>query len=955
MKKIALFLILIAGLLFPTLARAESIKITPDFSTMFDEHGAMMLLIGPETGSILYANNAAALFYGYSKAQLETMNIDQINTLTPEEIAIEMQAAADAQRNFFVFRHRLYSGEIRTVEVFSYPVASNGQTVLFSIIHDITEKMRLEERGRQAAIGINIAATAAVLALLFMLLLLSRSNKRLASSKAEVERSNALRKTFFDADDSLIYLKDENLNYVFVNKALEAFYQMPAEKIIGGDDFALSVEEFAQKRRQTDLAVLKTQALTIDEVVWEDKIYQAIKFPVSLPNGKIGVGAHIHNITEEREYKARQERALQRNKILLDVFNRSFPSMHAQLDHVLHELLKLSASEYGYIYLYDQSTEEFTLNSWTKGVMENCSIPNAPHKYKLGDTGIWGEAVRQRKPIIVNDFEQPHPLKKGYPAGHVQLKSYMSIPVIIGGNIVAVVGLANKRGKYDDHDVYELTLLMSGIWSAVQRRSALETLSYERNKYLQTLISIGDGVMVVDQNGNIEMLNKVAQKLTGWTLEEAQGRHYKEVFILSHEQPGLTISDPVEGVFATDQVQELENHALLISRNGGQYYLEDSAAPIKDDMNNTVGVVLVFRDVSDKKEQRKKIEYLSFHDSLTGLYNRRFFEEELLRSDTERNLPISIIMGDVNSLKLTNDIFGHAFGDMLLEKVAGVLQSICRADDVIARWGGDEFVLLLPKTPLEETEKIVQKIKDSFAKEHIRAIRGSISMGFNVKSTMSEDLLQVLNSAEENMYAAKTLERDEVRSRAIDAITAALYHNSSRERDHSIRVSELCQALGRKLKLSEVKMRKLKEAGYLHDIGKIVLEPKLLNKNHRLTPQEWSEVKRHPIVGYRILNFFDDTLDLAESVLTHHEKWDGSGYPKGLKGEEIPLLARIISVVEGFDRMTHDSDNTTAMSEEQALREIREHAGTQFDPVLAETFARMMEAKNPRKPEDATD
>lgn len=879
MKKVALFLVLIAGLLLPTLAHAESIKITPALPTMFDEHGAVMLLVEPETGSILYTNN----------------------------------------------------------------------------VRDIAETMHPEESALQTANGIIIAAAAAVLALLFLLVLLFRGNKKLAYSKAEVERSNTLRKTFFDADDSLIYLKDENLNYLFVNKAVEAFYQMPAEYIIGRNDFALSVEEFAQKRRQTDLAVLKTQALTIDEVVWEDKIYQAIKFPVNLPNGTVGIGAHVHNITEERAYKVRQERALQRNKILLDVFNRSFPSMHAQLDHVLHELLKLSASEYGYIYLYDESTKEFTLNSWTKGVMENCTIPNAPHKYKLEDTGIWGEAVRQRKPIIVNDFEQPNPLKKGYPAGHVQLKSYMSIPVIIGGNIVAVVGLANRPGKYDDDDVYEITLLMSGVWSAVQRRSALETLSYERNKYLQMLISIGDGVMVVDQNGNIEMLNKVAQKLTGWTFEQAQGRHYKEVFILSHEQPGLTISDPVEGVFTTDQVQELENHALLISRNGKQYYLEDSAAPIKDDMNKTVGVVLVFRDVSDKKEQRKKIEYLSFHDSLTGLYNRRFFEEELLRSDTERNLPISIIMGDVNSLKLTNDIFGHAFGDMLLEKVAGVLQGICRADDIIARWGGDEFVILLPRTPLEETGKIVQQIKDAFAKEHIRAIRGSISMGFNVKRTMGEDLLQVLNSAEENMYAAKTLERDEVRSRAIHAITETLYDNSHRERDHSIRVSDLCRALGRELKLSEVKIRKLKEAGYLHDIGKIVLDPKLLNKNHRLTPQEWNEVKRHPIVGYRILNFFDDTLDLAESVLAHHEKWDGSGYPKRLKGEEIPLLARIISIVEGFDRMTHDSDNTNAMSVEQALREIREHAGTQFDPKLAEVFARMMEAENLQNPEDATD
>lgn len=217
-------------------------------------------------------------------------------------------------------------------------------------------------------------------------------------------------------------------------------------------------------------------------------------------------------------------------------------------------------------------------------------------------------------------------------------------------------------------------------------------------------------------------------------------------------------------------MQEVGSHAVLISRNGRQIDLEDSAAPIKDETDSTMGVVLVFRDVTDKNEQRKEIEYLSFHDALTGLYNRGYFNAELNRLNTERNLPISVVMGDVNGLKLTNDIFGHIFGDMLLVKAAENLKKACRRDDIVARWGGDEFVMLLPKTGTAETEKIVERIEAEFAKEQIKAINGSISMGFAVKLDMSESIEQVLNAAEEKMYAMKTLKRHVVNRNAMNAI-----------------------------------------------------------------------------------------------------------------------------------------------------------------------------------------
>lgn len=940
MKKWLTIVIAIVFLLGP--AQQANAQDDADFAQLFDDHGAIMLLIDDQTGAILYANKAAVSFYGYTKQELESISITQINTLSLLETQAEMQAAIQEERNYFAFKHRLASGEVRDVQVFSYPVMYKGKECLYSIIHDVTEKMMMDQRDKNITLAIYIIGGSAITGLFVLITIISLNTKKLKKSKEEIENFNELRQTFVDADESLVYLKNENLKYVFVNKALERFYGKKSSEIIGVDDFELTDMAFAKLRRQTDEAVLEKRARIVDEVVWNGHIYQTTKFPVKLINGSFGMGAYIRDITEQRNHEMRLEKALIRNKILVDVLTRSFENNQKQLDYVLHKALKLTESKYGYIYLYDEERQEFVLNSWSDDVMEECAVIEKQTTYCLENTGMWGEVVRQRKPIIINDFGAPHPLKKGYPKGHVDIKRFMSLPVVIDGRIVAVVGLANKQSDYDDFDVDEMTVLMNGVWNAVERRQAEEKLVLERNKYLQTIVSIGDGVLVVNREGSIEMLNAVAQELTGWTQDQAVGRHYKEVFKLSHEDEVGDIADPIKAVYETDMIQELGNNAVLTSKDGKKYYLEDSAAPIRDENEKTVGVVLVFRDVTDKKEQRQRIEYLSYHDALTGLYNRRFFEEELNRINTERNLPLSMIMGDVNGLKLTNDIFGHTYGDMLLKKVSEVFRKTCRADDIIARWGGDEFVILLPKTTEEEAKNIIARIKAEFDKVHIKAIKGSISLGSETKTVAGDDILEILDRAESKMYIAKTLEREDVKNHAIKAIISALHETHPREKGHSERVSEMSLKMGRLFRLNDAEIHKLKFGGFLHDIGKIVLDTKLLDKNHELTDSELNEMKKHTTVGYRILNSFDDTVDLAEAALYHHERWDGQGYPKGIKGKDIPLLARIVAIVECYDRMLNPSQGTAPKTKAEAMQIIHDGAGTRFDPQMVKLFEKMI-------------
>lgn len=344
------------------------------------------------------------------------------------------------------------------------------------------------------------------------------------------------------------------------------------------------------------------------------------------------------------------------------------------------------------------------------------------------------------------------------------------------------------------------------------------------------------------------------------------------------------------------------------------------------------------RENEARKIQEEKLTYMSFHDHLTGLYNRRYFEAELMSRDTDSNLPMAIVMGDVNGLKLVNDSFGHAVGDMLLKKVAYAITKECRAHDTIARLGGDEFVIILPNTDTGEVENIIKRIKDRSAKEIVSAVGLSISFGYEIKRTKEEYIQNVLVNAENHMYKLKAYESKSMRNRTIDVIMNTLFEKSNRELLHSKRVSDICETIANKLRLDKDNVNQIKIAGLVHDIGKIGIDEKILNKPQKLNDDEWEAVKKHPDSGWRILNSVNEFSDLAEFILSHHERWDGNGYPRALKGEEIAIEARIIAIADSYDAMTSDRSYRKGMSEDEAKDEIRRCSGTQFDPIIAKVF-----------------
>ncbi len=470
------------------------------------------------------------------------------------------------------------------------------------------------------------------------------------------------------------------------------------------------------------------------------------------------------------------------------------------------------------------------------------------------------------------------------------------------------------------------------------RRNLEQKVYSEKEQFRTTLLSVGDGVISTDARGRIQIMNPVAEDLTGWTQIEAQGLPFDKVFSIINEFTGEESENPVKRVLETLEIIELANHTLLISKDGRKIPIEDSAAPIISENGSLKGVVIVFRDFTDKKEKLIEIEYLSYHDHLTGLYNRRYMEDSMIRLDTRRNLPFTIMSVDVNGLKLTNDAFGHKMGDELLISCGEMLKNVCREDDIIGRIGGDEFMILLPKTDEAAAQRIMERIEMASKKIKLDSVIVSLALGFSTKNSEDMDIQTVMTIADNNMYKNKLKYGKIMRSQTIELLLKNINLKYDNEQIHTERVSQYCEVIAREMGFSENDVDKVKTAAILHDIGKIMVSQEILNKPGRLTMDEYEIIKQHPETGYQILKSVDEYASLALDVLYHHERIDGKGYPEGLKGEEIPLAARIIAVADAYEAMTANRPYHVPKSKVEAIEELLRCSGSQFDAEIVRVF-----------------
>ena len=396
--------------------------------------------------------------------------------------------------------------------------------------------------------------------------------------------------------------------------------------------------------------------------------------------------------------------------------------------------------------------------------------------------------------------------------------------------------------------------------------------------------------------------------------------------------------------FMEDDKHIIENKTLIHNeivykdKDGEFTYREVIKIPLLDKYGNVKGVVGRSLDITERKKYQDKLEYLSYTDILTGAKNRTYFEEVEKRYSEEGKLPLGVIMGDANGLKLVNDTFGHRQGDKLLTDITEVLKNVSKNVGEVFRIGGDEFIILVPEASLKQCEELILEIEEKCNQYKNDLFNISISLGAAVKYDAKKDIYEVIKEAEDKVYRNKLLQKSSIKGSILTSLKIGLGVNSGETEQHNERVVIRAIKVGEKLGLSMSELDELKIAAGLHDIGKIGISDDILSKSTSLTDQEYEIIKTHTEKGYRIIKASSELKSVAKSVLYHHERWDGNGYPMGLKGEEIPLLARIISVCDTFDVMISGRVYKSAMSKKSALEELKRCAGTQFDPKVVDIF-----------------
>lgn len=353
---------------------------------------------------------------------------------------------------------------------------------------------------------------------------------------------------------------------------------------------------------------------------------------------------------------------------------------------------------------------------------------------------------------------------------------------------------------------------------------------------------------------------------------------------------------------------------------------------------------LYFQSIREELEDNEaKIRNLMAFDKLTGAYSRAYFEHTLDDFLGKLASPVILAMGDLNGLKLINDTFGHGKGDELLLDGVNIMKKSLGEENIIIRWGGDEFIIIMPNVTMLEAEASIKKVKTNLKLFRPKTIPLEISFGLTLFDHKEQSIYECIKHAEELMYNCKLHESKMTRFKTIEFLEKLLWEKDYQTETHVMRIKSLAGKIGQRIGLSSRELAELNQVAMLHDIGKIGVPGEVLKKRTELTPEEWMIMKKHTEIGYRITQSTRELSYISDAILSHHEWWDGSGYPQNLKGQEIPLYSRIVAIVDSYDVMTHERPYKRAIDSDTALKEINACAGTQFDPYLVEIFNSFMQ------------
>ncbi len=706
-------------------------------------------------------------------------------------------------------------------------------------------------------------------------------------------------------------------------------------------------------------------------------------------------------IENARLYEEERRRSLQR-KTIAEV-GRTIAAI-LDVDTLLSRVVDLIAQNFGYyiVHVFEVDADTgYAVFKASTGEADRL-LKEEGFRLRIGEEGVIGWVAQSGQPLMANDVNKEpryyfHPVTAG-------TRSELAVPIRLGEKIIGVLDVQSEElDAFDESDLATLETLADQLAVVIENARLFEG---ERRKATQLAVINEVGRKAISILDLHEMLEEVARSI-------CSGFNYYNVSLFlvdkeRHEAIMEAVTGGFEHIAPGGYRQSLDKGIIgLVIRTGRSwlandvsqdpYYIKgfleepltksELCVPIKlggdvigaldiqsvhlnaFDETDVMGMETLSGQIAIAIENARLYEEtkrLAATDPLTGVWNRRHIQERLgIEVARARRFghELSVLVMDIDKLKLFNDTYGHPAGDKVIRTVAEAVLTSCREVDVVGRYGGDEFAVILPEAGAQGATMVAGRILAALKRESFAALDGTkvpirVSIGAASYPSDSDEADRLFSLADAAMYRVKVAGGGQFASLMVgpegvpeeltapfDVLLGLLIAVDTKDRytfKHSQEVTERALALAQKVGLSEEEMRALEIAGKLHDIGKIGIPTNVLRKPGALTPEEWRMIREHPHLGYLILQQLPQMEVILDAVLHHHERWDGKGYPDEMEGEQIPKLARMLAIADAYSAMLTDRPYRKALSEEEALQEIQNCAGTQFDPELAELFVDLL-------------
>jgi diguanylate cyclase (GGDEF)-like protein/PAS domain S-box-containing protein len=685
----------------------------------------------------------------------------------------------------------------------------------------------------------------------------------------------------------------------YVNEASRAIIGRPLEEIIGSDFFSLAPAEYVSDMEKSFKALTPEDPLVVFEHYNKGRLFRWKNRAVFNPDQTVKEYFTVgEDITEHHQAALKLSDSEARNRALVD----AIPDKIFRYDR---------EGNYLDVQVKDENQlMEKARNLYLRGQLIGSNIADF-FSAEISDLLLGGiEAALQTGDLQVLEYDYVT----------AEERRYFEARLIAMG----------------DEQVISI------VRDITDRHQALELLKESEERYREILATIEEGYYESDLSGVITFCNDAAGRLFGgYSQKELIGMSYKKLY----KNPELAY-ETFNRVFMTG-VPEKGLILEMIKKDGMIGFGEISISTIKDKEGFFAGFKGIGKDVTERIEYEKRLEFLSLHDQLTGIHNRAYYEAELERLEGGREYPVTIITADLDGLKLINDTLGHDTGDRLLCRCAEILRASLRQSDLLARVGGDEFSAILRRTGRATGEEIMRRIREKINQinQDDDAVPLGISIGIATAGDKDTGLKDTYKQADDSMYRDKLYRSSSSRGKIVQSLLAALAERDYITEGHARRLEELCRAIGEKVDLSSYQLTDLALLAQVHDLGKVGIPDQILYKPGPLNNEEWEVMRGHPEKGYRIASASPDLAGVADLILKHHERWDGSGYPLGLQGKEIPVECRIMSIIDAFDAMTNKRPYNDVKTRQEALEEIKRGSGSQFDPELVNIFLTIIEER----------